>query len=304
MAGEGDIHGLNTDQIARKVFSAAKFSESNCEVDGQSYIGVTDEKVRGQLIRLFGPRLSTIQLERNVNVLEQSKWGWLEGSDSLTINLKREVAHQRVSDLCLLALSSLSPTIVSSVTAILSTLADSLQKEQASLTRSQAEVNVYIRTRDIQLILVNSRLAVTQRSHKLLLCLCGQSSMGMYLSLEIRRLAFTTEFERMIRSDSPRIKIKDGIHLLPPSPELIHRSMTAPTCTPPRPAKGLSSRARQAQVELVALSTTNKTRTSPLSVIRQYRPHHEQQQHTEEQAVEEDSGVRVGDRVVRWVEDV
>ena len=161
--GEGEIWGLDTDSVARRVFAAASFSTTDCEVDGQSYIGVTDERVRGALIRLFGPRLSTLQLEQNMSVLERAKWGWVEGMDSTVISLERDIAHQRVSELCVLALSSLSPVIVKTVTQVLTTLADSLQREKASLTRHMAEVNLYVRVQDSQLILVNSRLDVAQR---------------------------------------------------------------------------------------------------------------------------------------------
>ena len=267
--GEGQLKGLNTDQIAQKVFSAAKFSANECVVDGQSYVGVSDERVRGSLIRLFGPRLSLQMLEENMNSLEKARWGWIEGTDSTVISLEKDIAVQRVSDLCILALSSLSPTIVTTVSAILGSLAESLQTERTSLERHMSEVTVYIRSRDSTLILVNSRLDVNQRTSKLLLCLCGRSSNSMYLSLEIRRIAISTQFEAMIRSDSPRIRIRDGVQLLPPSPSLDHRSLTAPTCTPPRHKP--SSRARQGRAELEMAGVGSGPSPSPLSVVRELR---------------------------------
>ena len=103
--GEGSVKGLNTDQIAQRIFSAAKLSPTECVVDGQSYVGVSDERVRGQLVRLFGPRLSTVQLESNLTVLERAKWGWVEGTDNTLISLERDVATLKVAELCMIALS-------------------------------------------------------------------------------------------------------------------------------------------------------------------------------------------------------
>ena len=262
--GEGSVKGLNTDQIAQRIFSAAKLSPTECVVDGQSYVGVSDERVRGQLVRLFGPRLSTVQLESNLTVLERAKWGWVEGTDNTLISLERDVATLKVAELCMIALSSLSPAIVSTVSAILGSLAESLQKERASLERHLAEVNVYIRVRDSTLIVVNSKLDVNQRSSKWLLCLCGRNSEKMYLSLQIRRIAISAEFEGMIRSDSPRIRIRDGIQLLPPSPSDQRRALSAPQPARHKP----SSRARPVAVELTPIESR---RPSPLSVVRDLR---------------------------------
>jgi hypothetical protein len=228
------------------VFSSISFTSQETVVHGETYLAVNDEALRGQLFRLFGPRLSVGQLESNITSLEQAHWGWLEGTDSTVIDLRRDIARQRVADLCVLALSSLSPNIVSAVQAVLSTLADSIQREQSSLFRHTVEVNLYAR-KDSTLTLVNSRLDVKQSGRKWMMCLCGWSTVGMSLSLQIRRIAFSRLFQDMITSGSPALheRIRGGTVLLPPSPELVARRAET------EPGVGVSSRTVRAQVQLV-----------------------------------------------------
>ena len=225
---ESTWSGLPLDKIAERVFSAIKFDTHDCVVNGQSYSTIQNDHVRGALYRLFGPRLTISQLENNLTSLEKSHWGYLEGVDSTIIDLSRDIAHQRVADLCLLALSSLSPQIVSAVTAVLSTLADSVQSERSLLTRHVIEVTLYARN-DRTLTLINSRLDVSQRGRKIMLCLCGASRMSMVLELQIRRIGFSRQFYDLLESDSPELsgRILNGVVLLPPS-GVQGRAATAP----------------------------------------------------------------------------
>ena len=216
---EKEWSGLPLDDIATKVFSSIQFNAAECIVNDQTYSIIQDDQVRGGLYRLFGPRLSISQLERNISSLEQSRWGWMEGCESTSIDLTRDVAHQRIADLCLLALSSLSPNIISAVSAVLSTLADSLQTETSNIQRHLIEINLYCRA-DKSLVLINSRLDVQQRGRKMMLICCGYSGLRLVLSLQIRRIAFTQQFRDLLQNESPLLegRIIDGVVLLPPAP--------------------------------------------------------------------------------------
>ena len=228
--------GLDIDEIASRVFNSVKFNHDDTVVyDGHCFVAVHDERLRGQLFRLFGPRLSVRELESNIDNLERGQWGWLESRESTTIDLSQTVAHQRVADLCVLACSSLSPAIVGAVSSVLTTLADSLRSVQSLLTRTSVEVNVFSRAGPGSLILVNSRLSVFQRNSVLMLCLCGASRLGMSMSLEIRRIGFSSLFTDLLRANSPMVQVRDGRVLLPP----IHESSRAVSA----PA-GLSTRYR------------------------------------------------------------
>ena len=260
--GEGDVAGLPVDKIAERVFSSIAFSKEQTVCDGEVYTAVSDENVRGSLFRLFGPRLSVAELEYNLTSLEAKQWGWLEGSESCVIDLRRDVAHQRVSELCVLALSSLSPAIVTAVTAVLTTLADSIQRENVTMERHSVQVNLFTRA-DASLLVVNSRLDCSQSSSKLLLCLCGSARLGMQLSLQVRRIGFSSVFQDHLRTSSPALKVKGGTVLLPPSPELHARALTAPSSVPSRFKH--SSRAAEAQRQMVELSASPETsRHSPI----------------------------------------
>lgn len=230
-ASQPSSTGLDIDGIAARVFDSVKFTSHDTVVyENETYVAVHDEALRGQLFRLFGPRLSVKELESNISVVERRRWGWVESQESMTIDLTQRIAHQRVADLCVLACSSLSPAVVGAVSSVLTTLADSLRSVQSLLTRTSVEVNVFSRAGPGSLILVNSRLNVFQRSSMLMLCLCGASRLGMSLSLEIRRIGFSTLFADLLRNNSPQVEIRDGRLLLTPVSEVRDlRAASAPT---------------------------------------------------------------------------
>ena len=151
---------------------------------------------------------------------------------------------------------------------VLVSLSQSIRMDVSVLSRHVIDCNLFAR-QDSTLTLIHSRLDVRQKSRGWMIC-CGLSRSKMELSLAIRRLGFTKLFEDLIRDQSPALKIRGDV-LLPPSPLLTDRSLTAPSSTPLRMFKH-SARAREAQAELVAISRDNtphqSRRTTPIAVQR------------------------------------
>ena len=284
----GSLDGLDTDQIARKCFQSIQFRSNDTTVlDGRTYYHLsksTDERVKQTLYTLFGVRLSIEELDSNIENLELNRFGWVEQIENTKLDLSKRVAHAKIAEIALLACSSLSPMMVNSVSAVLSSLADSLQSMSAVLQKHTIDANLFS-TDDSTIILVNSRFSTEQMSSKWFACLCGLSQTRILLSLQIRRIGFSTAFCDLIRTDSPlvRRRIQKERHLLPPSPEFTTRSATAPSSVPIRLSSRATPRLQAVQMEALGLrpwhesrevsrqqrSDTEPLSPSPLSIVRE-----------------------------------
>ena len=300
--GVRGLDGKATDAIAKACFASVQFNPNQTTVlDGTTYYHLSsaaDENVRQTLHTLFGVRLSTSELDSNVSALEKLGWGYCQSIENTNLDLSQRIAHAKVAEVALLACASLSPAIVTSVAAVLSSLADSLQSMRSVLQKTTLDCNLFTTTPpssgDAQsIILINSRFETNQTTSKWILCLCGASRTRMMLSLRIRRVSFNQSFTEALRDDSPivRRRIHNGNVLLPPSPELHGRSATAPSSVPVRhssrarhseqPANALPpplERSRQSLLTAAADSSRpSSVRPSPLSVVRQLpKPPNEQ----------------------------
>ena len=269
-----DFAGLNTEQICRKVCASVKFNSDRTVVfQRQTYSHVEDESINGALIRLFGPRLSSADLETNLDRLTARQWGWVAGVEDENIDLNKAVLKQRVVDLAMAAVSSLSPSIISAVCTILTVLSESINTVQAIVSKRQMEANIFCAEND-QIILVSSRFLLYQKTSGWSCLLCGYERTGMMLSLSIRHIHFTRAFILGLQEASPQIVSRIGPDnmLLPPSPLLSGRSATAPSSVPIRAASRdrlvHSLHPSPVQSTLQTVPENGHTEPSPLSVLR------------------------------------
>ena len=275
--------GLNTDEIARAAFSSIQFKTNDTTVlDGKTYYHLskgTDQLVKQTLYALFGVSLSVAELDENISALELNRYGWVESREETKLDLSQRIVHAKIAELALLACASLSPMMVASVSAVLSSLADSLQSMSAVLQKNTVDCNIFS-TDENSIVLINSRFSTEQTASKWMGCFCGMSRTRILLSLQIRRIGFSTRFMDMVRVDSPivRRRIQGERHLLPPSPELPHRSMTAPSSVPIRMSRRALPRVQQLQMEALGkhprqmgegVEDTPPLSQSPLSVVRE-----------------------------------
>ena len=228
---------VDISDIAAKAFQAIEFRPDKTTVlNGRVYQQLTagDDRIKQALYSCFGVSLSVEALDSNIQNLQANSFGRLESIQRCKVNLSEKIAHVRWAEVAQLAASSLSPAVVTSVAAVLSSLSDSLHAAHTILSNEVIDANLFT-TDDSSIVLINSRFETVQTSSRYILLLCGISRRKVFLNLNVRRIGFTTSFTQSIKDGSPHVirKIQNNV-LLPPSPQLAGRSATAPSSVPVR----------------------------------------------------------------------
>ena len=161
--------------------------------DGETYNLVRNDRLKTELMRLFGSSVSLDQIDSNIDALIRDSNGYLQSRVDDSFMLK---SGQDSADLAIVAkivASTLSQDIVGTFTTLLTNLNAVLSSEDFHGKTSRVAANLY-HTKGDDLLLVHARLDSEVSKRKRRVLIFGSKQRSVRLNIAVRKIGITKDY--------------------------------------------------------------------------------------------------------------